>query len=200
MQEPLPDMNMGGMPPMDEPQVDNGGMMGDTVPPMDGSNEMGNQFDNDFDAGVDADEEKDPRRYIEQLAGKLSQKLNDYNQNQQQPDSELCKYVVGMVAAQATKGLSPEDAEDVIKKIKSDEEFEEPQEENNDEPISDNGPQEMDNGGNGMPTESKQRRHKSIDEVFQDLTNPEHEKNIELKKKEQTESFKKTPYIPPNFV
>ena len=200
-QEPLTDMN--AMLPMEGPQPNDGSMMNNMPPMDDGTNGMKNQFDNDFDAGVDADEEQDPRRYIEQLAGKLSQKLNDYNQNQQQPDSELCKYVVGMIAAQAAKGLSPEDADEVIKKIESGEEdFEETQQENDAEMPEDN-PQNMmgnEQAQDNMPMESVSR-YKMIDEVFQDLTNPErNSENIELKKRDKTQSFRKGPYISPNFI
>ena len=99
---------------------------------LDGGNEMpfydGQQdfqqpqenYDADFNAGVEADEETDPKKYIQQLTGKLSQSLRKYNQSLPQPDSELCKYVSGMILKQSTEGLPQEDVSDIIKKVKSD--------------------------------------------------------------------------------
>ena len=52
------------------------------MPPMD-MNNMGdnNEFDTNFDPGVEADEEQDPKKFIQQLTGKLSQSLRKYNEN-----------------------------------------------------------------------------------------------------------------------
>lgn len=121
------------MPPMDmQPEMGND-MGGDFMQqgqdmsqgmPMD--NQMGevpNQFDTNFDAGVEADEEQDPKKYIQQLTGKLSQTLQKYTDNNGQPDVDLNKYVAGMITKQAMKGLSEEDAEEIIDKIKADEDF-----------------------------------------------------------------------------
>ena len=106
--------DMGGQPVMD------GGM-----PPMDG--EIPNQFDTNFDPGVEADEEQDPKRFIQQLTGKLSQSLHQYNQSLPQPDADLGKYVAGMIIKQATEGLSQEDRSEILDKVNSDEPTEEPQ-------------------------------------------------------------------------
>ena len=38
-----------------------------------------------FDAGVEADEQSDPKKFIEQLTGKLGQSLRKYNEDQGQP-------------------------------------------------------------------------------------------------------------------
>lgn len=117
------------MPPMDmQPEMGND-MGGDFMQqgqdmPMD--NQMGevpNQFDTNFDAGVEADEEQDPKKYIQQLTGKLSQTLQKYTDNNGQPDVDLNKYVAGMITKQAMKGLSEEDAEEIIDKVKADEDF-----------------------------------------------------------------------------
>ena len=119
------------MPPMDmQPEMANG-VGGDFMPqdgmqqpPMDGGmGEMPNQFDTNFDAGVEADEEQDPKKYIQQLTGKLSQSLRKYTDNNGQPDVDLNKYVAGMITKQAMKGLSGEDAEEIIDKVKADEDF-----------------------------------------------------------------------------
>lgn len=107
------DPMMGGMPPMDDPGM--GGM-----PPQ-------NPFDTNFDAGVEADENADPKKYIQQLTGKLSQSLRNYNDGQPQADADLNKYVAGMIIKQAIEGLSPEDVQEVLGKVKSGEDMQEPQ-------------------------------------------------------------------------
>lgn len=91
---------------------------------MDG---MGTEPDPVMDGGVDSpdtmmgdDEENvnDPKEEIQKLTGKLSQKLNDYV-TQNQDDSETSKYVLSMIAKQASKNMSDDDKKDVIKKLKS---------------------------------------------------------------------------------
>ena len=120
-------MPMGGepMPPMGQSPE----MGGDMMPPADGSmpmdggmppaeNEgMPSDFDSNFDAGVEADEETDPKTYIQQLTGKLSQTLNSYNNENGEPDTELGKYVLGMLVKQGTKGMDDKDRKEIIKKI-----------------------------------------------------------------------------------
>jgi hypothetical protein len=115
-------MPMGGeMPPMDAsaemPE-------GNAMPPMDdnltgdeGQNQFPSDFDSNFDAGVEADEETDPKKYIQQLTGKLSQSLNSYNNDNGEPDTELGKYVLGMLVKQGTKGMDDKDRKEIIKKI-----------------------------------------------------------------------------------
>lgn len=83
--------------------------------------DMGNQFDADFDAGVEANEETDPKRFIQQLTGKLSQSLRKYNEGLPQPDADLNKYVAGMVVKQCVEGLSQEDVTDILNKLDNDE-------------------------------------------------------------------------------
>ena len=53
----------------------------EAMPPMD-NNGIGNnnEFDTNFDPGVEADEEQDPKKFIQQLTGKLSQSLRKYNE------------------------------------------------------------------------------------------------------------------------
>ena len=77
-------------------------------------------FEADFDAGVDANEEEDPKKYIQQLTGKLSQSLRKYNEELPKPDAELSKYVAGMIIKQAVDGLSQEDVADIIDKAEND--------------------------------------------------------------------------------
>ncbi len=75
-------------------------------------------FDTNFDAGVEADEDTDPKKYIQQLTGKLSQTLNTYN-NENGEDSELSKYVGKMIVKQAAKGLDDAGKKELIKTINS---------------------------------------------------------------------------------
>ena len=86
---------MGGDPGMGDPNA-----MGGEDP-----NAMGNdQFGGNFDAGVEADEDSDPEEFIQQLTGKLSQSLKDYDE--QNPGKlDLDKYVIGMIVKQAVKGM-----------------------------------------------------------------------------------------------
>lgn len=194
-------------PPMDMPSMNDDmgdedmGQMGDMnpQPPMNdmGDENMGNEFDTNFDAGVDANEETDPKKYIQQLTGKLSQSLRKYNSEQPQVDSELSKYVAGMIVKQAIEGLDEKDTADILKKIKSDEDFEMNDEEQmgnpNEQPSAEE-PQEPQ-----MPMESLNREYQ-IDEVFQDLTNTENdEENVSYKTNRPNYSFRKKPFTSPNF-
>lgn len=112
---------MGGeeMPPMgmengeDDEMIDNMGGEEEQMP---------SDFDSNFDAGVEADEETDPKRFIQQLTGKLSQSLNSYNNENGEPDTELGKYVLGMLVKQGVKGMDETDKKEIIKKINASEE------------------------------------------------------------------------------
>jgi hypothetical protein len=115
-------MPIGGeqMPPMDA----EGGMgeempmdMGNTQEMPENGSDIGSDFDTNFDAGVEADEDTDPKKYIQQLTGKLSQTLNTYNNENGEPDTELGKYVLGMLVKQGTKGMDEKDKKEIIKKI-----------------------------------------------------------------------------------
>ena len=71
-----------------------------------------------FDAGVDADENSDPKKFIEQLTGKLGQSLRKYNEAQGQPDFELEKFAINsLLSATHTSEMTPEDQKDIIGKI-----------------------------------------------------------------------------------
>ena len=75
--------------------------------------------DTPFDAGVDTDEESDPKKFIEQLTGKLGQSLRKYNENQWQPDFELEKFAINsLLSATHTSEMDSEDQNDIINKIK----------------------------------------------------------------------------------
>ena len=74
--------------------------------------------DEPFDAGVEADEETDPKKYIEQLTGKLGQSLRKYTEEQGQPDFDLEKFAINsLLSATHTAEMDEEDKNDIIKKV-----------------------------------------------------------------------------------
>jgi hypothetical protein len=165
------------MPPMD----DNMEMDNNDISPMDDM-PMGGE---EFDAGINVDSNADPKKYIQQLSGKLSQELRKYNQEQPQPDTELNKYVAGMIIPQASQGMTDQDKEEVINKLEKGNVDDVEQEPTNDmdfgtdEPI-DNNIQPTDNN---MPMESvkKQMRMKDINEIIDSLLDKEIRKRGEKK-------------------
>ena len=105
---------MGGDPNM----MGDPNAMGGDPNAMGGDPGMGDdQFGGNFDAGVEADEDTDPENYIQQLTGKLSQSLKDYD-DQNPGKLDLDKYVIGMIVKQAVKGMDEGERKKVIKKIK----------------------------------------------------------------------------------
>ena len=73
-----------------------------------------------FDAGVEADEQSDPKKFIEQLTGKLGQSLRKYTETQGQPDFELEKFAINsLLSATHTSEMDSNDQNDIIKKIKT---------------------------------------------------------------------------------
>ena len=96
----------------------------DDAPPADASFEKPKSddkpFDDEpFDAGVDADEESDPKKFIEQLTGKLGQSLRKYTEEQGQPDFELEKFSINsLLSATHTSEMDAEDQKDIINKVK----------------------------------------------------------------------------------
>ena len=79
-----------------------------------------NQFDSNFDAGVEADEDTDPKHYIQQLTGKLSQKIGSFNE-EQGGDAGLNKYVASMIIKATCKYLDDNAKKDLIEKINTSE-------------------------------------------------------------------------------
>ena len=72
--------------------------------------------DEPFNAGVEADEDSDPKKYIEQLTGKLGQSLRKYEDEQGSPDFELEKFAINsLLSATHTAEMNPEDQKDIIK-------------------------------------------------------------------------------------
>ena len=71
-----------------------------------------------FDAGIEADEETDPKKFIEQLSGKLGQSLRQFAKDNGQPDFELEKFAINsVISATHTAQMDEEDKNDIIKKI-----------------------------------------------------------------------------------
>lgn len=122
-------------------------------------NQFPSDFDSNFDAGVEADEETDPKKYIQQLTGKLSQSLNSYNNENGEPDTELGKYVLGMLVKQGTKGMDDKDRKEIIKKINTsnsdDEEIPSDETMPNDDEMNFSEPEDNTPEMGDMKTESK---------------------------------------------
>ena len=182
-----------------------------------------NPYDSNFDAGVNADEEEDPRTYIQQLTGKLSQSLRAYNEDRPQPDTDLCKYVAGMINKQASEGLSDKDVKEILDKIEAGEDFElegdnDDKDErdishddgkNNYDMKDDNEPHHHDDmnddeeidsikkGGGNVKTESITKRE-LLDEIFNDIINNKNNEQS-LGKPVRDISFRKKPFTSPSF-
>jgi len=105
-----------------------------------------------FNAGVEADEQSDPKKFIEQLTGKLGQSLRKYNEQQGQPDFELEKFAINsLLSASHTSEMDANDQEDIIKKVKEagnhDDNGEDKKDDNGDSSSDSNG--DGSNNGNG---------------------------------------------------
>ena len=100
------------MPPMGNMNNDN--KMGDDI--MMGDKPSMNE---PMDDEPNNDEGNNPKKHIQQLAGELSQSLRMYNQQQKQPDTDLNKYVMGMVVAQAAQDMTPNEKDEIVKKIQN---------------------------------------------------------------------------------
>ena len=201
------------MPPMDMSQDMGNDMGGNFMPqgdmggmPMD--NGMGgadSQFDTNFDAGVEADEEQDPKKFIQQLTGKLSQSLRKFNDDNGQPDVDLCKYVAGMIVKQAMNGLSQEDADEIIDKVKADEDFTMddnqqgdamPQMPQDDEQMmADPNQQQMPMGNGQQQMNENFRKKRHIQEIVNGvLDTMKNDKPYQQKPKKGKDGYNKQPY------
>ena len=163
----------------------------------------GNEFDTNFDAGVEANEEEDPKKYIQQLTGKLSQTLRKYNEDNGQPDVDLNKYVAGMIAKQEVDGLSEEDTKEILDKIKADEDFEmdngDMQGENR-EMNAEGAEMQQPDFQQQQPNESSIKRGEKLEEIANDiLKNNKEEEKIPYQQTKDKNSFRKKPFTSPNF-
>lgn len=172
---PMADPSMTGNPQDDgafptDNQMDNGnpGIMG-------GQDDMGsddsNEFDSDFNPDVEADENSDPKKFIQQLTGKLSQSLRKYNSNQPQPDSELCKYVAGMILKQTTENLNGDDKQDILDKVNDGGDDNDDDSDNSYMGDDKEEPQMNDDGmDNEQPMTERVDHMRLVNEIFQELT------------------------------
>ena len=163
--------------------------------------DMGNDdsaFDTNFDAGVDADENTDPKKFIQQLTGKLSQSLRKYNNDLPKPDEELSKYVAGMILKQTTDGLTDSDKKDIIDKVNGNGS-------DNDSgddmpPMEDQSMDMQDDMGEENPMMEGFNRRKLINELFQELTTVNDKTNSKIADRPlKNVGFKKKPFTAPSM-
>lgn len=107
----------------------------------------------------------DPKKNIQRLAGELSQALRTYNMEQESPDTDLNKYVVGMIATQATKEMTSNEKNEIVKKIQKGETTDDDTEDN----FGDDVPMEECKQNNVLDDE-KDKRYKK--EAFDFGKNP----------------------------
>jgi hypothetical protein len=207
----------GSMP--DDPAMQDAAGMGGDPGMMGDPNAMGgdpaaeeNPFGGNFDAGVEADEDSDPEEFIQQLTGKLSQSLKDYDE--QNPGKlDLDKYVIGMIVKQAVKGMDEGERKKVIKKIKetplpSDDQMEDASTEGvESDPALDGGeePQAPETGGQEMPPMNEIRSLKLTKGQFRKLCESiNNTEDDESRRDSDYSKFVKMnkrtyPFIPPQF-
>jgi len=207
--QPEPQMDMMPMGGADMGMPMDGGMAGNAGMDIGQDTMMGGMpeenYGADFDAGVNADEATDPKKYIQQLTGKLSQSLRNYTKDLPSPDADLNKYVAGMIIKQTVDGLSQDDVTEILNKVKSDEQPGEPTQ--NDAMMNgvDNGeqsPNGVQDPSQMMPqgaNESVKRFGFDIDElVINDIDKENVEKDTQHQIK-RIGSFKRSPFVSPSF-
>lgn len=172
---------------------------------------QGSEFDTGFDPGVDTDENEDPKKFIQQLAGKLSQSLRKYNSQLPQPDVDLNKYVAGMVNKQAVQGLPPEEVKVIIDRMQEDEDAD-----NMGQPPSDGGMQQGPDTGEAQVDAPQQpqdgqmpqqpafesiERQQRIEELFQDMLAQDDgsEEILDSPEPNAQGSYRARPFKSPNF-
>ena len=182
----------GGVLPMDDQ------MIGGDSDGMDMGNDDDSAFDTNFDAGVDADENTDPKKFIQQLTGKLSQSIRKYNNDLPKPDEELSKYVAGMILKQTTDGLTDSDKKDIIDKVNGNGS-------DNDSgddmpPMEDQSMDMQDDMGEENPMMEGFNRRKLINELFQELTTVNNKTNSKIADRPlKNIGFKKKPFTAPSM-
>jgi hypothetical protein len=130
--------------------------------------------DEPFDAGVEADEDEDPKKYIQQLAGKIGQSLRDYEKDLDNPDFELEKFVINsVISATNTSEMDKEDQEDIIKKVETSGSNNEPKDDEKDtsEPAEE---EDVDVDIKDEEPLDEVSLGDDIEEVFQEWSKPMH--------------------------
>lgn len=69
------------------------------------------------EVNADENEQNDPKKEIQQLTGKLSQLIRQYNKDEINPDTELSQYVLGMIISAAKNTLTQDQKEKLSKKL-----------------------------------------------------------------------------------
>lgn len=149
--------------------------------------------DEPFDAGIETDEASDPKKFIEQLTGKLGQSLRKYNEEQGQPDFELEKFAINsLLSATHTSEMDQNDQDDIINKVKSagnDGDKEGSNDDNSNDDNTDNGDDSSDNNSsNDSDNPSMDSGDSADSEDFGDV-NEEKEASIFLEKPKKNNMF-----------
>lgn len=194
---------MGADPMAGGPNAEMDPMAGGPDPMMGGEDgaPQDNSFGGNFDPGVEANEETDPEKFIQQLTGKLSQSLKKYNDENPDDESGLNKYVAGMVATQAAKGLTEPEKNEIIKKINTGEVDDEESEDISDEEMGKE--EDAEAPEQEMPMESKKYRFskKQIMESILTMQEPrEKEKKQDVNKSNKVKrDVRNKPWNAPEF-
>lgn len=171
-QQQLPMDNEQGQPPIGNDANIGGEQMPSDSQIQNGTEEQ-NPYDTEFDAGIDTNEEEDPKKYIQQLTGKLSQCLRKYQKGLPTPDTDLNKYVAGMILKQSTDGMDDKDVKEILNKMKDDES-------KVDEDIIHSGSE-------------------NLDEIINDILGKQDDDNVEINKKDTSIDYRKLPFTAPSF-
>lgn len=162
-----------------------------------------------FDAGVEADEETDPKKFIEQLSGKLGQSLRAYTDENGQVDSQLEKYAINsVISATHPDQMDQNDLNDIINKLNSSEDDGD-NSDNDDSNNQDNEPNDDNIDENFvLDKEHKQvfqdaklglneSKNRNIEKYLVSLVNPKLlKKEIEMESKVKNETPVETPTRP----
>ena len=202
---PQPPMDMTPPPPMGDPMMQgdpNGGMPqmddpnGEMQPMGEPMSQDGSDFDTNFDAGVDADENTDPKKYIQQLTGKLSQSLRKYNESLPKPETDLCKYVAGMILKQTTDGLTDGEKKEIIDKVNGGNSESGNGMDDEEIPQTNNQPME----GGEQPMMESVNHKEIVNELFQELTRKRDNTNYSIAQRPiKNISFRKKPFTAPKM-
>jgi hypothetical protein len=144
-----------------------------------------------FNAGVQADEQSDPKKFIQQLTGKLGQSLRNYNDQQGKPDLELEKFVINStVSATHTGTMGGSDQKAIIDKIKSaGRDDNSDTSNNNPEPEANNAEPQDDNNTGGENNSNPEQNTKSDKNTSESIKKKLHMSEINrtfAKKKDMT--------------
>ena len=158
-----------------------------------------NPYDSNFNPEVGVDEEENPKKFIQQLTGKLSQSLRKYQENQESDDKELAKYVAGMVLKSASLSLDKKDVKTIIDKLNDNVENNEDDinldfAENGDNEENDNEEQET-----SQTFDGKESYNRFLSEITNDLSTHYNKVGKVNRRIKQTKNYKSTPFTAPDF-